>query len=1543
MDELAPTRSLSRHPLFQVMLAVDDADRDGEPWTLPGVEATPLPLGETGAARFDLAVSLLAHRGGGIEGAIQYAADLFDEPTARSLADRLVRVLEQVAADPDVPVSAIEVLSDGERRLVVEEWNDTSRPVPDASIAGLFEERAARTPDAVAVVADGEEWTYAELNARANGVAHALAGRGSPVGVRMRRSPELIPVLLGVLKAGAAYVPLDTSHPEERIAAVMAEAGVSVVVTDDDVFEPVEENPAVRVSPDDLAYVMYTSGSTGVPKGVAVTHGNVVAFCLDEAWRDDVVESVLVQANHAFDASTYEIWTPLLHGGRLVVAPPGEVDPAERGRLIAEHGVTNVHATAGLFRVLAEQSPEIFAGVREVSTGGDVVSSAAVRNLLRTHPGLVVRTTYGPTESTAFATRLAFTSADGVPDPVPIGVPMDNTRAYVLDEFLRPVPPGVVGELYLAGAGVARGYASRPALTAERFVANPLHPGRMYRTGDLARWTDGGLLEFAGRADEQVKIRGYRIEPAEIEALLTSHDDIGQAVVVAREDDPGTKRLVAYVIGAAAEADLRGFVAARLPDHMVPAAFVALDEIPVTRNGKVDRAALPAPDFAGRTAGRAAATPTEELLCEVFADVLRLARVGADDSFFELGGDSVTSILVVSRARAAGVVITARQVFERRTPAGLARVAVTDAEPAAPREDVPTGPVPLTPAMLETAERSGVAVLHGAFCQSMAVGVPAGLDLPRLERALRTVLDHHDVLRARLRTPEDGRWRLEVPAESPELPVRRVDARGLDAERFDELVDAESWTAMAELDPRAGVMVRAVWFDAGPLDPGRVLLVAHHLVVDGVSWRILVSDLESAYRAPDTALEPAGTSFRRWAGDLAAQAVSQARVNELAEWTRMLSGPNPTLGARPLDPARDTIANGTYRTSLVLPRETTEALLDGGPDARDVLLAGLVAGVAAWRRRRGGGRAGGLLVDIEGHGRESLTAGMDVTRTVGWFTGNHPVRLDTGAADLTEVRSGGPAAGRLVRRVREKLRAVPGDGLGYGLLRYLNPATAAHLAALPVPQIGFNYLGRMAAGAPTGDEHAEWRPAGASALGSGAEAQTAAAHAADRSGDDLGPSGRPGAGDRADLPVRTVHGRGARRAGRRLGRHAHRHRRAHRPARHRRGTGTRRLRAGLPGAGPARRIAGPALRRILKSRPGGVRAERHRAGAAGPGGGAARRSAAFQNDHLDSSVKSKRLIYRPLRVRRINWARGSVMTRIRIEDVWPLSPLQEGLLFHAGHDERARDVYVEQRVLDLAAPLDPDVLRASWQAMLDRHASLRAGFRQPAGAPRLVQVIVAGAVLPWTAVDLSDRPAADARAEAERLAEDERDRGFDVATPPLLRLVLIRMSGTRYRLLVTMHHIVLDGWSLPILFREVSQVYAAGGDASGLPPVAPYRDYLAWLERRDRDTARTAWAGALAGTTEPTLVAPVDPAPSPSRPATSSSRWARRRPPRSATSHDCTGSPPTRSSRVRGGWWSAPSPDAATSCSAPPSPAAPPTFRASSGCSACSSTRSPCG
>ncbi|MEO3808651.1 non-ribosomal peptide synthase/polyketide synthase [Sphaerisporangium sp. B11E5] len=1401
VDELSPERSLARHPLFQVMLVLQNTPP--ATWELPGL--TVRAEEAEAPARFDLSVTLTEHRDGqgapgGITGDLSYPADLFDATTARALAARLVRVLEQVAADPSLRAGDLDVFDEDERRRVLEEWNSTFHPVPDVTLPGLFADRVARAPGAVAVVSGDVTLTYAELDERSGRVARWLHGRGvgpeDRVGVVMDRSADLVAVLLGVVKAGAAYVPLDASHPVDRLRAVAAEAGLALVLADRDLPSlhavPVTEalaGPAgavdVPLSPDGLAYVMYTSGSTGVPKGVSVTHGNVAAFVLDRCWRADVLERVLVQANHAFDASTYEIWAPLAHGGTLVLMPPGTADAAARGRVIARHGVTNVHATAGLFRVLAEESPEIFAGVREVSTGGDVVSSAAIHALLKAHPGLVVRTTYGPTETTAFTTQLAFAAGDDIPASVPLGLPMDNSRAYVLDERLRPVPPGVVGELYVAGAGLARGYASRSALTAERFVACPFGlGGRMYRTGDLARWTLDGRLLFAGRADDQVKIRGFRIEPGEIEAVLTAHEGVDQAAVIVREDQPGAKRLVAYVVpaGAGAPADaLREAVAAVLPGYMVPAAVVTVERLPVTVNGKLDRASLPVPVYE-TTRGREPGTPAEAALCALFAEVLGLDEVGVDDSFFELGGDSIMSMLVVARARRAGLVVTARQMFEQRTPAALARVAGTDS--AAPAADDGTGAVPLTPAMLELAEKAGEVALTGSLAQSVLLEVPGGVEPERLVGAVRAVLDHHDVLRARLTG-----GRLSVPEKGAVPAAGIVRAATADAA-------TETAAAVARLDPMAGTMIQFVRFggDAHPAvpsatpEPGHVLVVAHHLVVDGVSWRVLVPDLEAAYRGE--VLE-GGTSFRRFATALEREAVSEERVAELPTWRRLLDGPATVVAGRALDPAVDLEGRGMRRVTARLPLRETGELLTRVPAAfhagvDDVLLAGLVGALDEWRRARGLDVTGGVLVDVESHGRVPLTGDMDLTRTVGWFTGSHPVRLDPGPLDHARVRDGAAEAGRLVKRVKEQLRAVPGDGLGYGLLRYLNPRTAPGLAALPVPQVGFNYLGRYGAGASEG-----WRPAGDTVLSVIPDPRMAATHALE-----------------AAAFVRDQPG-------------------------------------------------GPELTLSLVC-PAALLGEDALAGLASAWTAMLTGLAACR----DGGRTPSDLPLVPLTQADIEDLEA---TDPGLTDVWPLSPLQEGLLFHSRYDEQARDVYVEQTFVDLDGPLDAAVLRASWQALLDRHAGLRTGFRQPAGLTRPIQVVLDGVTLPWREEDLSSSPSPEA--DATRIARDEQVR-FDLAVPPALRLLLLKLGESRHRMVVTMHHIVMDGWSLPVLFGELSAVYAAGGDASGLAPAAPYRDYLAWLAAQDSDAARSAWRSALAGVSEPTLVAPADPGGAPVVPRT---------------------------------------------------------------------------
>ncbi|MFD7665829.1 amino acid adenylation domain-containing protein [Streptomyces sp. NPDC059788] len=1140
VEELNPERSLGRHPLFQVMLRVDGHDRNTALETvarLAGLTVTRQHTG-TGAAKFDLNFAVEERYGAdggpaGLRAGLEYRTDLFEPGTAQLLVRRLARLLAEIAGHPDRRIGDFGILDEDERQRVLVTWNDTAREVPEGGLAQLFAAQAERTPDAVAVTGDDAELTYAGLDARATALAGRLAALGvcreTPVALLTERSVHVPVAVLGILKAGGAYVPLHLTDPPARLRHVVQDTGAPVVVADRAlaaraaelgvpvvvVDEPDPDAPGTTVAaelpgdalPDHLAYVMYTSGSTGTPKGVAVTQRDVAQLAFDRRFAGDAHRRVLLQSARAFDASTYELWVPLLNGGRIVVAPPGDLDVPALQAVLDRHAVTALWLTAGLFRVVAEEAPGCLRGVREVWAGGDAVPAEAVRRVREACPDTTVVDGYGPTETTTFALAHPLRPHDPVPRTVPVGRPLDNMRVYVLDAALRPVPPGVAGELYIAGAGLARGYAGRPAPTAERFTADPHGalfgaPGsRMYRTGDLARWTADGVVEFAGRADDQVKLRGFRIEPGEIEAVLARHPGVAQSAVLVREDRPGDRRLAAYVVPAAGDADgdgtrapsldteaLRGHLAGELPDYMVPSAVVVLGALPLTPNGKVDRRALPRPEYGETTGRRAPRDEREALLGSLFAEVLGLPEASLDEGFFALGGDSIMAIQLVSKVRRAGYEMSVRDVFEHQTAAGLARAVrrVDDSADTAADSAGRTGPVPPTPVIHWLRELGGPIA---RFSQSQVVRVPAGLREEHLTGALQAVLDHHDALNMRLHVTGSG-WELEIPeggrATATAL-LRRVDATAAapDPDRFRALLLEEGTAARARLAPEDGVMVQAVWFDAGPHRQGRLLLVIHHLVVDGVSWRILLPDLAEAYRelaaGRTSALQPVGTPLRRWAQRLQARAADPLTPEELALWTDTVATPGPRLGANALDPEHDTHSTAGS-LSVTLPSSVTEAVLGTVPEVfragvDDVLLAAFALAAAEWHATRDtppAGTATGVLLDLEGHGRAEDFAGggTDLSRTVGWFTDIHPVRLDPGPFDRADAFAGGRAAGDLIKRTKEQLRAAPDRGMGYGLARYLAPDTAPRLARHPRPEIAFNYLGRYAVG--TGDEAGDW-------------------------------------------------------------------------------------------------------------------------------------------------------------------------------------------------------------------------------------------------------------------------------------------------------------------------------------------------------------------------------------------------------------------------------------------------------------------------------------
>ncbi|MER5772504.1 amino acid adenylation domain-containing protein, partial [Streptomyces sp. NPDC001985] len=1008
VEVLNPERSLSRNPLFQVMLALETSLWDR--WELPGLGVDRLESAAE-AARFDLSVDLVEERDAegapaGIGGGILYAADLFDEETVRGLARRLGRVLEQVAADPDVRLSRISVLEETERAQVVTEWNDTGRVVAADTVLALFAAQAVRIPDVAAVRCGSVVLSYGELEARANRLARYLTGLGvgreCVVGLCLPRGVEMVVALLAVWKAGGAYVPLDPEHPEDRLAYMISDSGASVVLATAGVEVPGPDTPVLFldgaadaiaaqssepldtvVGPEQLAYVIYTSGSTGRPKGVAVAHGGVanLAQVMRPVLGVDEGVVALQFASFSFDAAVLDVAVTLGAGGTLAIASSEERrEPEALAEMIRAAGVEVASVVPSLLGVL---DPGAVSGVRNWVLGAERLNADLASRWLA---GSRVWNTYGPTEATVITTAVPLDPAMGPEDQPPaIGAPIGNARVFVLDGFLQPVPVGVTGELYVAGGGLARGYVGRPDLTAERFVANP-YGGRMYRSGDLARWTADGRLHFVGRADEQVKIRGFRVEPGEIEAVIASHETVGQVAVVVREDRPGDRRLVAYVVPVADSVEvevLRASAGARLPEYMVPSAFVVLDALPLTVNGKLDRAALPAPESSGESSGRAPSTPEEEILCALFAEVLGLDEVSAGGSFFELGGDSIMSMLLVSSARRAGLVITARQIFERRTPAGLASVAQRFGSERGAGEERGTGEIPLTPVMRELLGRVGPDSA-GTVVQSTLTETPVGLDFTVLTDAVQALVDRHDMLRARLVLGESPS--LVVPESTDAGPlVRRVES--MTAPDLQSLVDDETRAAVGRMAPQSGVMAQVVWFDRGPDVPGRLLMVLHHLVVDGVSWRVLLPDLARAYEelaaGRDAGLDPVPVSFRHWARELTARATGTERLAEVPRWVEYLQDSEPLLTVPPARPARperpeQSGPGAVLRTASVrIPMTETAQLLTSVPTAfhagvDDVLLTGLAAAVAEWRRDRGAA-AGGLLVDLEGHGRVPLS------------------------------------------------------------------------------------------------------------------------------------------------------------------------------------------------------------------------------------------------------------------------------------------------------------------------------------------------------------------------------------------------------------------------------------------------------------------------------------------------------------------------------------------------------------------------------------------
>ncbi|MFB9905655.1 amino acid adenylation domain-containing protein [Allokutzneria oryzae] len=1046
-----PERDPSRNAVVEVMVGLENTRAQG--MELPGLDVEALPTVSDGISH-DLSVDFV-EQDDRLLAAIGYSTALFDESTIERMVSHLRVLLAGVANAPRRALAELPLLESAERHQVMAEWNDTAQPEPAPFLATAFERQVRETPDRTAVVWQGGSLTFAELNARANQLAHQLISRGigpeNLVALGTPRTADLMVGMLGVLKAGAAYLPLDPDSPADRLEFVLADAAPSLVLraldTDELASFPTSNPVGAQPHPANPAYVIYTSGSTGRPKGVLIEQrslANLLAHHRSEFVREEAggeVFRVAMTAAFSFDTSLEAVlW--MVDGHELhLVDDLTRRDPEALADYVAAQRIDLLDVTPSYAEQLTavglltseRHRPRVF------MLGGEAAGEALWRDL-REAPDTVGYNFYGPTECTVDTLFCRVDESDG---PM-VGRPLWNTSAYVLDRYLRPVPIGVPGELYFSGAQLARGYLGRPGLTAERFVADPFGSGgRLYRTGDLVRWTAEGMIEYLGRTDDQVKVRGYRIELGEIETALIAAPGVAQAVVVARADTPnGVKRLVAYVVGEVDTRKLREHLAERLPSYMVPSAFVVLDAFPVTTSGKVDRNALPAPQVVSASdEGYVAPEGTvEDTIARIWAEVLGVDKVGAQDNFFTLGGDSILSIQVVSRIRQAGLRATSKDLFLHQTVERLAKVVGTEtgAEVSAPV----TGEAPLTPIQREFFAAHTVAPHH--LTQSALIELTEDLHEPSLRAALTALVTQHDALRLRFSSTSDG-WTQHHAAPGP-VTLERHDLSGVDSADRMAAMDELAIAADSGLDLENGPLLRALLFEFGAGERPSLFLTAHHLVVDAVSWRIILDDLDGAYRqavaGKPLRLGPKSTSFQEWGNRLLKHTEDGGFDRELAFWTAM-----PEAVPLPVDRAGENLVSSTRTVTVTLSEKDTEVLLRAAPGALrsrfgDVVLSGLAWALSRWT---GEDR---VVIDLEGHGREEIFSDVDLSRTVGWFTTLYPVAIEVpdGASDWPTV----------VRSARRGLRKVPGNGLGYGALRHFG-------GALPQsrPQVVFNYHGKV--------------------------------------------------------------------------------------------------------------------------------------------------------------------------------------------------------------------------------------------------------------------------------------------------------------------------------------------------------------------------------------------------------------------------------------------------------------------------------------------------
>ncbi|MGY5333657.1 non-ribosomal peptide synthetase [Pseudomonas protegens] len=1400
VEALQPPRSTAYNPLFQVMCNVQRWEFQ-QSRQLAGMTVEYL-VNDARATKFDLNLEVtdLDQRLGCC---LTYSTDLFDEPRIARMAGHWRNLLEALLSDPQRRLCELPLLQADEQQHLLDSLSvEPGEQRLDQCIHHLFSEQALARKDAPALTFAGQTLSYSELDSRANRLAWMLRERGvGPqvrVGLALERSLEMVVGLLAILKAGGAYVPLDPEYPLDRLHYMIEDSGIGLLLSDARMFAALGELPAgvgrwcleedgalladypagelpFISLPQHQAYLIYTSGSTGQPKGVVVSHGEIAMHCQAVirrfGMRPDDCELHFYSIN--FDAATERLLVPLLSGAQVVLRAQGQWDAEEICQLIRQHRISILGFTPSYGSQLAQHlaTQQQTLPVRMCITGGEALTGEHLQRIRAAFQPNLFFNAYGPTETVVMplASLAPQQLAEGVAS-VPIGSIVGARVAYILDADLALVPQGATGELYVGGAGLAQGYHRRPGMSAERFVADPFATdgGRLYRTGDLVRQCADGQVEYIGRVDHQVKIRGFRIELGEIETRLLDHPAVREAVVLAL-DTPAGKQLAGYLVSEVAEHNevqqanlreaLKQQLKTQLPDYMVPTHLILLGSMPLTANGKLDRRALPLPDpELNRQQYVAPSNELEQTLARVWGEVLNVQQVGLNDNFFELGGDSILSIQVVSRARQLGIHFTPRDLFQHQTVQTLARVASHTQRVSAEQGQL-SGEAPLTPIQHWFFDSRIPQPQH--WNQALLLEPLGTLDASLLEQALLAVLEQHDALRLRFSQAggqAGGQWRAEY------LPLS--DAPLLWQVRVPSMDTCEALFADAQrsLDLEHGPLLRAVLVD-GPEGEQRLLLAIHHLVVDGVSWRVLLEDLQNAYRqlqAGKALNLPAKTSaLRDWSSRLQAYAGSESLREELSWWQQQLAGPAAQLPG--LKATGSQQHQQAQSHSVTLDAERTRQLLQQAPAAyrtqvNDLLLTALARVLCRWSGQPS------ALVQLEGHGREALFDEIDLTRTVGWFTSAYPLRL----TPLQVEEAAGQGAS--IKAIKEQLRAVPHKGLGYGVLRYLADESCREaLAALPLAPVTFNYLGQFD------------QSFGADALLRPLDESVGPAHAPEAPlPNELSIDSQVYGGE---LVLRWTYS-------------------------------SERFDAELIGelADAYLGELHSLIAHCLKDDAGGL---------------------------TPSDFPLARLTQAQLD--------GLPVPAAQIEDVYPLTPMQEGMLLHTLLEPGTGLYYMQDRYR-INSELDPERFAQAWQAVVARHEALRASFCWNVGEDML-QVIHKPGRTPIEFLDWSAVPEAEQEAKLQALHKQEREAGFDLLNQAPFHLRLIRVGAARYWFMMSNHHILIDAWCRSLLMNDFFEIYTALGEGREAQLAVPprYRDYIGWLQHQSLSEARQWWRQNLEG------------------------------------------------------------------------------------------------